>query len=259
MAPAVTLEAAADAGAGGAAHEGSVTNVEADVGAGAEVDAGGDDAAAGALAAAPSAEVPAHGAGAGGGAGDVGGGVVGAGVAGGVVVGVDPAAVGSVVTAGDAGLVEDDESVGVVPDPDAVDVVAESPADVDPAAMVPVAVAVVAVAVDPADAAVVAVAPVAAAVDTPTHRLASSAQMAAIVAARTEPDLARMLPRSGRRRSSTSTYLSLMVRVTVRRCPAPSLAANRRRSVTSLMPSRRRPGKRSLIMLCGRVICDSVS
>ncbi len=270
IAPAVTDEAAAGAGGAVASHE------EPTVPADGAVTGAADGDVAGALAAAPAAtpatDDPAHDcAGVGivavvGGGGVAGAGVevagagvevagagvevagagvevAGAGVAGGLAVVVEPAIGGGLLLA------------GVVLPPDAGGVTAVADESV---AVVPLAS--VGVVTDPFEAADVAViVPTAAVADPANHTPASRTRTAVSRWTRRCPDRPVRLSRAGgRMRSSVIVYPNLTVRVTMCRWPAPSSAAKRRRSARALMPSSRSP-KRSLIRLCGWVICDSVS
>ena len=256
IAPAVTDEAAAGAGGAVASHE------EPTVPADGAVTGAADGDVAGALAAAPAAtpttDDPAHdcagvgivavvggGGVAGAGVEDAGAGVelAGAGVAGGLAVVVEPATGGGLLLA------------GVVLPPDAGGVTAVADESV---AVVPLAS--VGVVTDPFEAADVAViVPTAAVADPANHTPASRTRTAVSRWTRRCPDRPVRLSRAGgRMRSSVIVYPNLTVRVTMCRWPAPSSAAKRRRSARALMPSSRSP-KRSLIRLCGWVICDSVS
>jgi hypothetical protein len=218
-------------------------------GGGADVAVGGDDAPAAPLDAVPAPAPPPE-------QGWVTGGVAGAGV--GVGVGVVGAAVGSelvvvVVPAGDGGAAVAGGLVlvGVVGD-----------VGVPGAGAGGRVVAVVVVVVAGADAAdIVAVAaPTAAVADAATQRLArSTASALPVTATRCLPNRATIPCVLERMRLDPIRYPRRTVRVTVCRCPAPSSAANRRTNVPAVMPFSRRVGRRSLITLCGLVICDSVS
>lgn len=228
------------------------------------------EAAASAVAAptaAPATDAPAHGwAAVGVVVAEVGGGVVGARVAGGfvvmapVVVG-DGAGGGVAVTVGELGtpgagvvVAGADGTAGEVPAP---------PLDVvpDPVVAWPVPVTDAAPVAPRVDAAVVAtLVPVAAVAKSAAHKLASSTRMTASIRVRRRHARPRGLrPIAGHIWSNTIGYPNLTVRVTVRRCPAPSSAAKRRMRVPALMPPSRWPRKLSLMRLRGWVICDSVS
>jgi hypothetical protein len=238
-APAVSVEPAADAGAGAidASHDGAAA--AADV---VDVLAADDEAVADPLVAPPTADPATHAAEQGWAVvgvvvAEVGGGVVGAGVAGEVVGAVGATAGGAVlvtvvpVPAG-AGVVVGEDGVVAVVAAEASDV------DVDPAATVSAGAVAVDVVTDMSAALVPVVVPTAAIAEHARQRLASTTRTAL--------------------NARAISYLNLTVRVTVRRCPAPSSAAKRRISVPAVLaPSR--PPKRSLIRLCGCVICDSVS
>lgn len=170
-----------------------------------------------------------------------------------VVVGVVVATLGDVVAAG--ATAGGGVAVGVA-DAGAADVTIE-PAEVWGA---PVAAAAGTVAAaDPPAVVVVNPPPTSAEAEATTQRQASSTTRASTVTAhRRAPNPATVISVRGRIRSRFIRYPTGTVRVTVCRCPAPSSAANRRTSVLTLMPFSPRAGSRSLIRLCGWVICDSV-
>lgn len=234
----------------GVAHEGSPLPV-GDAG----VPAAGDDAPD-----APLVDPPVHGWVRG---GVVGIGATGVGAEGGVVVvggkappvgGVVLAGVGDGVAAGAGAGVGATVGGGVV-----VGVVGDVVVAGDGAGAGGGAAVVVATGAGAADVAPMA-APVSARAAAARHRLASSTAAAlTVTASRRLPARAGIPSALERRRWGAMRYLSLTVRVTVWRCPAPSLAANRRTSVTTFMPVSRRVGRRRLITLCGWAICDSVS
>lgn len=263
-APVVRAPPAAGTAVAGVPHE-----ADPPAGADAELPVAGDDAPA-----TPLVDPPVHGWVTGGVAG-----VGGAAVGGGFVVIVVPAggeapAVGGLVLVGAGAVVV----VGVAADvvvagggaggggvAVVVVVTGAGAAEVvtEPAVTCPtwvVAAAVPEVAPGAATAVVPVIPPTAAVADATRHRLASSTESALTVTARTCPANPVMIPWVLERvRWSLIRYLSRTVRVTVCRCPAPSSAANRRTSVATPIPDSRRVGRRSLITLCGLVICDSVS
>jgi hypothetical protein len=263
-APVVSVAPAAGTAVGPAPHE-EVPPAVGDV----EVPAGGDGAPVVPLAPAPAVaalvDPPVHG-------WVMGGGATGAAGGGELVVVVVPAggeapAVGAVVgvvvvEGGVAGVVVVGGGVAgvtvvVVTGAGAADVGTEPP-EVCPTSVAAGAVPVVAP--DPAAAVVAVAAPTAAVAEAATHRVARSTEIALTVTARRccpNPAVNPSVPEC--MLSSPIRYPSRTVRVTVCRCPAPSSAANRRTSVATPVPHRRRVGRRSLITLCGLVICDSVS
>jgi hypothetical protein len=262
-APVVSVAPAAGTAVGAAPHE-EVPPAAGDV----EVAAGGDGAPVVPLAPAPAVaalvDPPVHGCVMGGGAGaDVGGELVVVGVPGGGEAPVVGAVVGVVVVGGGvAGVVVVGGGVAgvtvvVVTGAGAADVDSE-PAEVCPTSVAAGAVPVVAP--DPAAALVAVAAPTAAVAEAATHRVTRSTETALTVTARRCCPISAVNPSVPEcMLSSPIRYPSRTVRVTVCRCPAPSSAANRRTSVATPVPHRRRVGRRSLITLCGLVICDSVS